>query len=161
MATLSAQPIMLENAAEHIDLDFIHDPDSFAERTARAGKLPDPTGICVSIAHAAVDAFHGTRPVTQLARLVAPAVYEQLAARSRAQQEVNKINGVVRVSGTRPINGGVMRPTTRVLRARVLRVSPVAAEATVIVLDGARVRAAALRVEEFRGRWRATVLQIG
>jgi hypothetical protein len=43
----------------------------------------------------------------------------------------------------------------------VVRVTPDAAEATVIIDDVDRVRAAALRVELHRGRWRVVVLEIG
>lgn len=161
MATLTASPILLGDPLDQVDLELIHDPDNYAARVTRAGQLSDPSALCCAVAHAAVDAFHGTRPLSQLARLVSPGVYDQLSARARAQQEVNKVNGVAVPSRARAQSGRATRATTRVLRARVLRVSPVAAEATVVVLDGSRVRAAALRVEEFRGRWRVSVLQIG
>jgi len=55
----------------------------------------------------------------------------------------------------------VSNAPVRIIRARVLRLSSIAAEATVIIHDGHKVRATALRVEEFRGRWRVNVLNIG
>lgn len=171
MNTFTASPILLEENLPQVDLDLIHNPDELPARMARAADLPDPTAICCAVAHAAVDAFHGSRPVHQLAKAVSPIVFEQLAARSRAQQAINRANGNSRTPNRTYGGAGASnnaqktvesrRPTTRILRARVLRVSPIAAEATVIIQDGARVRAAALRVEEFRGRWRVNVLQIG
>ena len=41
------------------------------------------------------------------------------------------------------------------------RISTTVAEGSVVVHDGTRVRAAAVRLEAHRGAWRATVLQIG
>ena len=59
--------------------------------------------------------------------------------------------------------GGGAAPARRpTVRGTVLsRVSPTVAEASVVVHDGTRVRAAAVRMELHRGTWRATVLQIG
>ncbi len=138
-------------------------------RTARAAGLPDPTGICCSVAQAAVEAIFGTRPVQQLSRLVSPEVYSGLSARAFAQISIDHANGVSRVaSKTVPrqrisnhVGSGVSNAPVRIIRARVLRLSSIAAEATVIIHDGHKVRATALRVEEFRGRWRVNVLNIG
>ncbi|WP_199423531.1 Rv3235 family protein [Actinotalea solisilvae] len=103
---------------------------------------PDPTRLCGSVVLAAVEALAGGRPVLQLARWVGPAVYESLARHC-------------------PPPGGSLarRPT---VRSTVLsRVGPTVAEASVVVHDGTRVRAAAVRMELHRGTWCATVLQIG
>ncbi|MDO8108595.1 Rv3235 family protein [Isoptericola sp. b441] len=104
-------------------------------------RLPDPAPIAGAIVLAAVEALSGTRPVAQLARWLAPEVFDQLSAR---------------VAGAPP-----HRRRATVRSTRVYRVSPRAAEACVVVHDGARVRAAALRLQVHRRRWRATVLQIG
>ena len=48
-----------------------------------------------------------------------------------------------------------------VRRVRVCRLSQLVAEASVVLDDGDRVRAAAIRLESHRGYWRATVLEIG
>lgn len=103
---------------------------------------PDPTRLCGSVVLAAVEALAGGRPVLQLARWVSPTVYESLARRCPPP-------------GAAPTR----RPT---VRSTVLsRVAPTVAEASVVVHDGTRVRAAAVRMELHRGTWRATVLQIG
>ena len=65
-------------------------------------------------------------------------------------------------SSGRPATGPAVPPARATIRRTHLsRVSPTAAEASVVLVDGGRVRAAALRLEVHRGRWRATVLQIG
>lgn len=103
---------------------------------------PDPTRLCGAVVLAAVESLSGGRPVLQLARWVSPAVYESLARRCSTP-------------GARPTR----RPT---VRSTVLsRVASTVAEASVVVHDGTRVRAAAVRMELHRGTWRATVLQIG
>lgn len=104
---------------------------------------PDPAGVCGPVVLAAVEALAGSRPVTQLVGWVTPTVYDALAER---------------VPSGSP-SGPVRRATVR--RSRVCRLSSTVAEASVVVHDGSRVRAAALRLEVRRGRWRATALQIG
>ncbi|MBO1750902.1 energy transducer TonB [Actinotalea sp. BY-33] len=106
--------------------------------------LPDPATVCGPVVLAAVEALVGGRPLTQLVRWVTPQVYEALGAR-------------LRDCGPRP--GAVRRAT--VLRSHLCRVSPTVAEASVVIHDGVRVRAGALRLEVHRGHWRATVLEIG
>ena len=137
-------------------------------------ELPDPTALCGALVLAAVEALAGTRPLTQLTRWVTPGVLEALTA---AQTDLRGRRGaapsrrtsapVLRVPA-RPAAGGAARgtpavpaPRATIRRTLVHRVSPTVAEATVVVHDGARVRAAALRVQVHRGHWRATVLQIG
>lgn len=111
------------------------------------GPLPDPTPLCCSMVQAAVEALRGTRPLSQLARWVLPEIYEQLALRSELTQ---------RVLGR---DAGTHRATIR--RIRLCRLGDSTAEATVIVDDGPRVRAVAVRLEGHRGQWRATALEIG
>lgn len=118
------------------------------DRLARGRELGDPTAICCAVARSAVEAFHGIRPIHQLVSRLAPHVLESLTARAQVRASLN--------TGT-----ATRHQPVRIVRARVVRVSPIAAEATVIIADGSRVRAAAIRVEEHRGRWRAVDLQIG
>ena len=108
--------------------------------------LPDPTQLCCAVVQAAVEGLRGARPLAQLVRWVSPEVYEELTLRAE----------LVLVAG-------VPTPTGRagIRRIRVCRIGARAAEATVIVDDGPRVRAVAVRLEAHRGRWRATALQIG
>lgn len=103
--------------------------------------LPDPTALAGSLVLAAVEALVGMRPMVQLTRWLTPGVQDALAARRPAPAPRRR------------------RPTVR--SVRVVRVSPTAAEACVVVHDGERVRAAAARLEAHRQHWRVTALQIG
>jgi hypothetical protein len=110
------------------------------------GPLPDPTRTCCAVVQAAVEGLRGARPLAQLVRWVTPEVYDGLALRAR----------LVQSAATAPSSG-----RAGIRRVRVFRIGDGAAEATVVVDDGPRVRAVAVRVEEHRGRWRATALEIG
>lgn len=111
----------------------------------RSAAPTDPTALCCSITQAAVEALRGIRPMTQLVQWLAPEVYETLLTRSR-------ITVAAGATSSRP---------ARIRRARVHRVSERAAEATVIVDDLERVRAAALRLEHHRGAWRVVAFVLG
>ncbi|MCC2316889.1 Rv3235 family protein [Cellulomonas chengniuliangii] len=112
--------------------------------------LPEPTSVCCSIVLVALEAMTGTRSISQLARWVTPELYEQLAARAAVTTRAVGAVGAARSTA---------RPEVR--RARVCRLGQRAAEATIVVQDGARVRAVAIRLEERRGAWRAVALEIG
>lgn len=92
---------------------------------------------------AAVEALRSARPLAQLTRWVTPQVFDALAGAAIPA----------------PPGGNRARAVVRSLR--VCRISPDIAEGSVVVHDGPRVRAAAIRVEAHRGNWRVTVLQIG
>lgn len=119
-------------------------PVASVSRPSPAAPPEDPTDLCGSIVLAAVEAVTGRRPVMQLARWVSPQVFDALnqAALSRGPQST-------------------LGRRTTVRSTRVSRISPTVAEASVVIHDGTRVRAAAVRLEVHRGHWRATVLQIG
>ncbi|WP_435736664.1 Rv3235 family protein [Cellulosimicrobium sp. PMB13] len=110
--------------------------------------LPDPTPLCCAVVRAAVEVVRGDRTVQQLARWVTPEIYEALARRARIVLDA----GLAPDTATRPVT---------VRRARVLRLGSEVAEATVVVDDGDRVRAAAARLEVRRGTWRVVALEIG
>lgn len=122
-----------------------HDDDG--PSTVRSVPAEDPAAWCGSLVRAAVEVLGGSRPVAQLARWLSADLYESLARRAGL---------AVRIKG-RPT---VVRQAV-VRKVRVCQLSPVLAEAAVVVHDGARVRAAAIRIEAHRGRWRATALEIG
>lgn len=107
----------------------------------------DPGAWCGSLVRAAVEALTGSRPVAQLSRWLTGEIYDKVSRRAGL---------AVRIKG-RPVNA---RPAV-IRSVRVCQLSPLVAEAAVVVHDGARVRAAAVRIEAHRGRWRATALDIG
>jgi hypothetical protein len=112
-------------------------------------ELPDPTAVCAAVTRAAVEVLRGQRPVAQLARWVTPAVLGQLTERAR----------LLTAAGERKENPGVSFPA-RIRRVRV-DYHDSAVEASVVIDDNGRCRAAALRVEEYRGQWRVVVLELG
>ncbi|RHA39382.1 energy transducer TonB [Cellulomonas rhizosphaerae] len=107
----------------------------------------DPAHVARAIAHAVVEVLLGRRPVTQLARWMTPGVYETLQGRAAL---------TARVLGPRAAGRGAA-----VRRVRVCAVEPHVCEAGVVVDDGVRVRAVALRLETHRGTWRTTSLEVG
>lgn len=136
--------------------EFTHHPNGPSELPAPlpaspAQPLGDPTALCCAVAHAAMESLRGIRPLAQLVRSVSPEVFDALYARCQVREQARNRPGAPPVPQSR----------ARVRRARIVRIAPGIAEASVVVDDVDRVRAAALRVEEHRGRWWVVVLEIG
>lgn len=115
-------------------------------------------GIARSVAQGALEVLGGSRPLQQMARWLDPENYERLQLRAN----------LVRCISSAPIkrgsHGQVHASTHRhvvVRSARVCLVSPGIYEASVVAFDQKRVRAVALRIEQRRGMWRVTALEIG
>jgi len=118
-------------------------------REATPAPLPDPTAQCCAVVRAAVEVLRGERPAAQLARWVTPQVRDQLAERARIGLAHG---GPHRAEHNLPV---------QVRRVRLVRLGEDVAEATVVLDDDGRVRAAAVRLEARRGAWRVAVLEIG
>ncbi|WP_265521850.1 Rv3235 family protein [Oerskovia flava] len=136
----------------------LHDPERAVTRRAvederpvgapaQQTPLPDPTALCCAVVRAALETLRAERPVAQLTRWVAPEIYDALSRRARLTQAAPS-----RKPATLPV---------QIRRARVVRIGETAAEATVVVEDDDRVRAAAVRLEARRGTWRVVALEIG
>lgn len=113
----------------------------------RARQLPDPQTWSGSVARACVETLHGSRPAAQLARWLEPEVWTALNRRAELAAEMR--------------SGPARNHAVQVRRVRPCRVSPGVWESAVILHDGSRVRAAAVRLESHRGHWRVTAVQIG
>lgn len=100
-----------------------------------------------TLARAAVEVLTGSRPVAQLARWLDADLYEALCRRAGLAV---RIDGRPRVA----LCAQVRRVRCSTVRAGIHEIA-------VVVHDGVRVRAAAVRVECRRGRWQATALEIG
>lgn len=109
--------------------------------------LPPPGPWAGALVRAAVEVLTGSRPPAQLARWLSLDLYEVIVRRAGL---------AVRVLG-RPRSARV----ARLQRIHCHPVRPGVNEVSVVVHDGVRVRAAAVRIEAVRGRWRATALEIG
>ncbi|MBT0994649.1 hypothetical protein KIN34_10150 [Cellulomonas sp. DKR-3] len=107
----------------------------------------DPRSVTHALALASVEALVGRRSVAQLARWLAPGVYEALRARAGAT--------------LRAVGPGASGRAAVVRSLRLCPVEPHVLEASAVVDDGRRVRAVALRLESHRRTWRVTALEIG
>lgn len=112
----------------------------------RPRELPDPQTWAGTVARACVEALRGTRPPAQLHRWLDPEVFVALSRRADLATRVR----------SHPQRGR----SVRVRRVRPCRIAPGVWEAAVVLVDGRRVRAAAIRMEEHRGHWRTTAVQI-
>ena len=108
---------------------------------------PDPLKSCCALVQAAVETIRGIRPIGQLVRWVTPQVYDAVAKRAGL---------TVRVRGD--LRDG---HRTTIRHVRLCRLGERAFEASVVVDDGPRVRAVAVRMELHRDGWRAVALEIG
>jgi len=118
-------------------------------RETAPAPLPDPTAQCCTVVRAAVEVLRGERPAAQLARWVTPQVRDQLAERARIGLALDLERDA---DHHRPV---------QVRRIRLVRLGEDVAEATVVLDDDGRVRAAAVRLEARRGAWRVAVLEMG
>lgn len=130
----------LRDAAAARDLLEGPEEDRGAAPRTDAGRFAHGVGL------ACVEVVLGRRPVAQLARWVTPEVFEDLQVRA----------DVVRRTG---VLTHARRPAAR--RVRVCTIDAHTAEACLVVDDGVRVRALAVRLEAHRGAWRVATLQIG
>jgi hypothetical protein len=132
-----AGPATTPSARDHESVDSEVDDEA----------LPDPAQWAGALVRSAVEALCGIRPAAQLARWLSADLYDSLARRAGL---------AVRILG-RP----AVARRAAVRRVHVCRIVPGVVEASVVVHDGSHLRAAAVRLEVHRGRWRATALEIG
>ncbi len=94
----------------------------------------------------AIEILLGHRPPSHLRNWLSPQVFDSLVRRTGL---------AIRIKGRAPRG-----KTPRVLHTQVCQPRDRAIEAAVVVHDGQRVRAAALRAEFIRRRWRVVALEI-
>lgn len=118
--------------------------------------MPDPRPLATQIVQAVVEVLAGDRQVTQLVTWVDEEVYAAVAAAAPAASRVA-------TAPLRRTTGARIRPQDRPMVRSVHLFEPVAgvAEVTARVQTGGRSRAVALRLEEWRGRWRCNALTVG
>lgn len=111
----------------------------------RQRPLGDPTPLACTVGKAVMEALLGGDSLEPYARWIEPQVAAQLARqRSLALRAGRRLLSPVGVR-----------------RARVSRVSKVAAEVAIVVDDGERCRALAMRLEDRGGRWLVTEIHAG
>lgn len=112
-----------------------------------ATEIPDARHWSATLVRAAVEVLIGHRPAAQLTRWMEAELWTSLNRRA--------LLGV-------QVAGRAQQPApVHVRRVHGCQVSETTWECSVVVHDGERVRAAAVRLELKRGRWRATALTIG
>lgn len=100
--------------------------------------LPDPARWAATLAGAVVEVITGARQAPQLRRWVLPELYSALTG----------LHLTPCARGTRPIH------------VRTCALDAHKTEAAVIVATASRIYALALRLEEHRGRWMMTALEL-
>lgn len=137
-------------------LELVPDHALFGEQTTATSDLPDAREWAHRLGLTIAEITVGLRPPTQVVRWTTPEVYAVVARRALVVAERN---------ARRPLasSGRVARPRPRILVRRVHVCLPAdgIAEAAVVLQDGPRVRAMALRLAGYDGRWRVEALQIG
>lgn len=112
--------------------------------SAVIAELPDPAAWCGALVRTCVEVLLGARPAAQLSRWLTTELYASVSRRATVGQSLPATPRRVQV-----------------LRVHTCEIDEAHYEASVVLHDGRRVRAAAVRIEIYRGRWRATALEIG
>ncbi len=123
-------------------------------QTRRLDQLPDPRPLAGQLAQAVVEVLSGDRPITQLLTWLNEQIYLELATLAPTPATVPTV-GRARVVTIRPQD----RPKIR--SVHVCQPAAGVAEIAARVQTNGRSRAVAMRLEEWRGRWRCSALVIG
>lgn len=133
------------------DADKDSDEALFGPQLTSAHELPDPRPVAARLGLALAEILAGLRAPVQVVRWTTPEVYAVLTRRATTVAR----RDAARRGRPNP------RPRIRVLRVRVCCPADGVAEAAVVIEEGSRVRAMALRLSGVDGRWQVEVLQIG
>lgn len=114
-----------------------------------AENLPNPEPLLRNLGRSVFEAMAGVRELDQMARWITPDVYSRLLARVQHAARARRIRGKQ-----------VRRPMIEPKSCHWQSPRPGVVEATVLVDLGPRVRAVVIRLEAFRGRWRAERLHV-
>lgn len=125
-----------------------------AGETTRA-VLPNPRRWAAQIARCSLEAIEGVRPISQLNRWLSPLEYRRLEQRKDSVAR-GQLPNALRTSRTDSRFGPIS-----ILSAHCHQTINGAQEAIVILHDGKRGRASAIRLEAQNDRWVATSVKIG
>lgn len=137
-------------------VDFATDAQLFGPQPTPAADLPDARGWAAHIAQGLVEVMHGSRPPAQVLRWTTPEVYALVSRRGALAARRAAARAATHRGEPEP-----PRRRTRVTRVLVCEPAPDVAEASVVLVDGRRVRALALRLVGRDGRWLVDALQVG
>ena len=121
--------------------------ESMELRDPLPDRAPDGSSLVGAIVIRTVEVLLGHRPASSVRQWLAPEVFAPLVRRAGLAYRIN--GRAQRRQAPRILHILANRPLARVI------------EAVAAVHDGERVRAACVRMEYLRGRWRAVALEIG
>ncbi|WP_051619957.1 Rv3235 family protein [Haematomicrobium sanguinis] len=105
--------------------------------------------IACAVAVAAIEALAGHRSLAQLTRWLDRETYERVARRASLTVRLNSAGFI------RNVHAGA-----HIQRSQAQRIAPGIYETAVIIAEKTRARAIALRIEQHRGLWKITALDI-
>ncbi|PRY61256.1 hypothetical protein BCF74_1064 [Knoellia remsis] len=132
-----------------VDLAAASDEQLFGPQTTSSHDLPCAQEWAGRIGQAIVEVMSGLRPPAQVVRWTTPDVYAAVARRGA-------LAGRRRAAGARS-----QARTARIHTVRVCEPADGVAECSLVIGEGTRVRAMALRLTGQDGRWRVEALQLG
>ncbi|MFL4479885.1 Rv3235 family protein [Paeniglutamicibacter sp. ORCA_105] len=137
-------PARTPNPAVRVVLEQLFPPTN-----ALLGLEESVAAVVHAAAPAVLEVLAGARPVRQLHHALSPTCLDKLEQHMRL--------GAIH----RPDPADCTYSNPRVMRMRITQVLPLVFEAAVILRDMQKVRATALRIERWHGRWQVTALEIG
>lgn len=157
-AERAASPAPFVQDSLAVDFAAASDDELFGPQPTRAADLPDPRRWAAHIAQGLVEVMHGARPPAQVLRWTTPEVYAVVARRGTlaARRQAARTQAAAAGTGAPP-----ERRRTQVTRVLVCEPAEDVVEASVVLVDGRRVRALALRLVGRDGRWLVDALQVG
>lgn len=155
VATAAVETTTLSNPARSDGASVKRLPGTPPPPSANEDSPQRISGIARSVAQGALEVLAGTMPLQQMARWLDSDNYERLQLRANLVRCIGA-HGPRRSQATTSAHRNVI-----VRSARVCSVGPGVYEASVVAFDQKRVRAVALRIEQRRGAWRVTALEIG
>lgn len=145
-----------------VDFSRQTDEQLFGIQPSSRQDLPDPRAWAGHIGQAVVEVLAGSRSPVQLVRWTTPEVYAVLARRAAlVQRRLAEAQANRPAAGRPAVHPPAARRPAVVRQVLVCEPADGVAEATIIVVQGSRVRALALRFVGQDGRWRLTVARIG
>lgn len=93
-----------------------------------------------------IEVLNGQRPAKHLQMWMTPPAYHALVRRARLGQEI--------------CGGTAKCPSPQIRKVRIFQPTPQVAEASVVLFDGRKIRAAALRLEARRNRWHIAEIEV-
>lgn len=124
------------------------------------------TAISTIVCQATLETLAGVRPASQLQRWLEPSVWEKVAERAELVRHVRaplrrSARTAASSSSSRGAEALPTPPSRAVRRIRCDRVGTASWEVSVVLDDGVRTRACAMRLQAHGGRWRVCALELG